>query len=81
MFKKLKSDYEERQKKIGEVLDNTSKAMEAHKEGMLAMKKSMESLGFMMMELQNDYDTLRNETREYLDNLKKNPWLRLFGVR
>ena len=81
LFNKLKSDYEKRQKQIDDVLDNTNKAMEAHAEGMEAMKKSMERLEDSLVKLQRDYDDFYIETKKYIDNLKNNYWLKLFGVK
>ena len=81
LFNKLKNDYNERQKKIDNILDNTNKAMESHAEAMEAMKKFMENLDITLIKLQKDYDYYRKRTDESISNIKKNPWLRLFGVK
>ncbi len=77
IINKLKLDYQLRQQKIEDILDNTNKMMIAHAEAMGAMKKLMVTIQLDVIDLTNDYRGIK----EKLDNLKKNRWLRLFGVK
>lgn len=77
MFKKLKSDYEERQKKIDSILENTNKVLVAHTKATKEMEKTIKEITDFVVKVSIDYDKIKEE----LYNLKKNPWLRLFGVK
>ena len=81
LFNKLKSDYEERQRKINKVLDDTSKAMEAHAEGMINMGEAMNTIEKSINELKTNYEAMKKNMNEELNNLKNNYWLKLFGVK
>ena len=77
MFKKLKSDYEERQEKINDMINNTNMMMVAHTEAMESFKSTLDIITESVADIQTDYIVMKNK----LEQLKKNPWLRLFGVR
>lgn len=77
MFKKLKSDYEARQKKIDDILDNTNKVLVTHTKATKEMEKTIKEITEFVVKISVDYDKIKEE----LYILKKNPWLRLFGIK
>ena len=77
MFKKLKAEYEERQKKIDNILSNTNKALIVHTKATKEIEKTLKEITDFVVKVSVDYDVMKEE----LYNLKKNPWLRLFGVK
>ena len=81
IINKLKSDYEDRQKQIDDILDNTNKMLIESTKAIESFELIIISMGESIDNLQTDYTATKNMIRYELDNLKKNPWLRLFGVK
>jgi len=81
IVKKLKSDYEARQKKIDDIIDNTNNMVIAHTEAMRETKILMVRLQLDLEDLSDDYKSIKKKVDIKFKELSKNPWLRLFGVK
>ena len=83
-FKKLKTDYEEKLKKINNIIDNfddmsneLKPALEKVENAMEQMEESFKSLENLVYKVNIDYTRIKTD----IENIKKNKWLRFFGIK